>query len=189
MTTKEYKYNFCGMYTDSLTEKTKNLFKEYYDNILISKKSFRLELNSKNIDVYTCIETLDMSEYSENDNSCIVTIGIIPSFNSLSEKNKAVIISEFDDDDKEFLLQHSEQLLPDILNYGFSIPLFEETVEPSLLDYTINSAIAIHSAVEGLIGFNLDRIINKIGNTGWDFLSDYCEDVDLLKLAINRYNK
>lgn len=40
-----------------------------------------------------------------------------------------------------------------------------------------------------LIGFELDRYVNRIGNTGWDFLSDYCEDQDLIKLAIARFNK
>lgn len=31
--------------------------------------------------------------------------------------------------------------------------------------------------------------LNRTGNTGWDFLSDYCEGADLLKLAMDRYKE
>jgi hypothetical protein len=63
------------------------------------------------------------------------------------------------------------------------------TVQEDEVEHTIDSAMAVRHAVSGLIGFELDRHINAIGNTGWDYLSDYCEDQDLLQLAIARFKK
>lgn len=186
---KQYKYNFCGFSTDKLTNETKNIFIERYDNILIKKYPFKVSLETKEIDVYTYIEVTDISEYIEDDNKYIVTLGIIPSFDSLTKDHKEDILYQFSDDNQEYILQHKEQLLNDMLNYGFYIPLHSTTVEPDMLEYTINSAMAVHHCIERLIGFDLNKTINEIGHTGWDFLSDYCEGVDLMKLAMDRYNQ
>lgn len=187
---QKYKYNLCGISTNGeLTDKIKDMFEECYDGTLIKKEPFKVYLDTKEIALHTYIETTYMSEYSDDDNTCIVTLGVIPDFNSLTEKYQENIIEQFSDDDKEYMLQHQELLLKDILDYGFSIPLHNATVEPDILEHTVNSAFAVHYAVEGLIGFDLDKILNGIGNTGWDFLSDYCEGADLLQLARNRFKE
>ena len=167
---QKYNYNFCGISTNNeLTDRINNMFEEYYDGTLIKKKPFKVYLDTKEISLHTYIETTYMSEYSDDDNSCIVTLGVIPNFNSLTDKHKENIIIQYNDDDKKY-----------ILDYGLSIPLHSATVEPDILEHTVNSAIAVHYGVEGLIGFYLDKILNGIGNTGWDLLSDYCEGADLL---------
>ena len=72
--------------------------------------------------------------------------------------------------------------------YGFGIPLHTVTVtDLDKVEHTVNSAIAVHYAVEGLIGFDLDKHINRLGSTGWDFLNDYCCDKDLIAVALDRY--
>lgn len=192
MTTEKqrHKYNFCGISTNNeLTDKIKGIFEEYYDGTLIKREPFKVYLDTKEVTLHTYIETTYMSEYSDDDNNYIVTLGVIPDFNSLTEKHKENIIDQFDDDDKKYMLQHKEALLKDILDYGFSIPLHSATVEPDVLEHTVNSAIAVHYGVEGLIGFDLDKALNRIGNTGWEFLSAYCEGAELLQLAMNRFKE
>ena len=57
------------------------------------------------------------------------------------------------------------------------------------VEHVIKSAKATYTAVTGLIGFELDKMRNRIGNTGWDLLDEYCNDADILQVALNRYNK
>lgn len=188
-TEKQFKYDYCGMSTDVLIDKEKDLFRECSDNILINKEPFKVYLDTKEVDAYIYIETIDMSEYTDNDNRRVVQLGIIPSFDSLAEKYQEGILSQFDDEDRERLLQYKDDLLRDVLDYGLSVTLYSETVELDKLEHTVNSAIAVHHAVKSLIGFDLDRIVNQLGNTGFDFLSDYCEGADLLKLVVDRYKE
>jgi hypothetical protein len=175
-------YEFCGIKTEQYNEQDREQFTEVSDYILIKNKPFKVELENKEVELYTYIENLDMSEYEDGNTSHIITIGVIPSFTSLSEKNRDSILSQFTDDDKP----DNEQLLLETLYYGCSIQLRNETVEPEEVEQTIKSAIATHSAVEGLIGFELDRYVNRIGNTGWDYLDDYCNDKNLLDMALSR---
>jgi hypothetical protein len=93
------------------------------------------------------------------------------------------------EEDREFYKNNTDALLPDIISYGFGITLRSETVEnPEDVEDKVNSAIAVRHGVSGLIGFELDRYVNRIGNTGWDLLADYCNDEDIIKKALARYN-
>ena len=99
-------------------------------------------------------------------------------------------MSECIADEKERMLANPAALLYDILVYGYKIALHTETTEDlNKVDHLIKSAVAVSPCVSGLIGFDLDRVFNRIGNTGWDFLSNYCENANLVQLAMNKYNK
>ena len=182
------RYEFNGISTEQFNEQDKELFTEYYEEYLIEKEPFTVELDSKEVKLHLYIEDLDMAEYEDTEEH-VITIGVVPAFESLSEKHQQDILEQFTEEEQEYFKNHTEDLLHDSISYGFGIPLRSETVKADEVEHTINSAIAVRSAISGLIGFELDRYINRIGNTGWDFLANYCEDLDLIKTAMARYEK
>lgn len=93
------------------------------------------------------------------------------------------------DEDRECLLKDKECLLMDILYYGYAIPLHNKTVKSDNLNDTIDSAMAVSPCIKGLIGFELDRMINRIGNTGWDLLRDFYEGISSIRVALERYKQ
>ena len=180
------KYEFNGMSTDNYVDIKE--FIEYQDNgLIIETVPFTVELENKEVELYLYIEDLDMSEYDTTTDH-VISIGVIPSFDSLSEKNKETILDQFMPEDRANMLEDKESLLFDIFLYGMHVALRTESVDESEAEHKVESAIAVRHAVSGLIGFELDRYQNRIGNTGWDFLSSYCEDTDLVKTALARFN-
>ena len=178
------KYEFAGISTDNYTDIKE--FIEYQDSgLIIETVPFTVELESKEVELYLYIEDLDMSEYDTTTDH-IVSIGVIPSFDSLSEKNKESILDQFMPEDRERMLEDKESLLYDIFLYGMHVALKTESVSESEAEHKVESAIACRHAVSGLIGFDLDRYQNRIGNTGWDFLDSYCTDKDLIQMALAR---
>lgn len=186
---KQYKYEFSSMKTNMLTDKTKQEFEEYYAGLWINTRPFKVELDTKEVDLHVYIEITDMSDFTDDSNERIVILGVIPSFDSLTDSCQETILNQFKDEDREQLLKNKECLLMDVLHYGYALQLYNETVKSDNLRDTIDSAMAVSPCISSLIGFDLDRMFNRIGNTGWDFLSDYCEGVDLIKPAMDRYNE
>ena len=184
------KYEFDGISTEQFNEQDRQNFMEYNEEYLIDKTPFTVELDDKEVQLHLYIEDLDVAEYGDGTDEHIISIGVVPAFESLSAKHQEDILSQFTDEDREFYKNNTDCLLFDSITYGFGITLRSETVKnPDDVEYKVNSAIAVRSAVSGLIGFELDRYMNRIGNTGWDFLSDYCMDVDLIKTAMARFEK
>lgn len=190
MTTAEKQYKFSTMTAEKFDEQDMDKFTNYFDTTWISKEPFTVELDSKEIELHLVIEYIDMSEYIDDCNTQEVSIGVIPAFNSLSDEYKNDILSQCTVDEREQIKANPVALLYDIMTYGLKITLHTDTTEDvNEVDHLIKSAVAVSPCVSGLIGFDLDRIINRIGNTGWDFLSSYCESADLLQLASGRYNR
>ena len=184
-------YEFNGISTEDFNPQDReNEFTEMYDGTLIENKSFTVELDDKEIELHLYIQDTDMAEYDDCTDH-IITIGVVPAFKSLSAKNQESILSQYDiAEDREKLKEDTMWQLEDEISYGFGLPLRTVTVSDlNELEHTINSAIAVRHAVSGLIGFELDRYMNRIGNTGWDFLADYCNDVDLIQTACARFGK
>lgn len=181
------KFEFDGMSTDNYVDIKE--FLEYQDReLIIETVPFTVELENKEVELYLYIEDLDMSEYDTSTTDHVISIGVIPSFDSLSEKNKEVILEQFMPEDRERMLEDKESLLFDIFFLGMHVLLKAETVNESEAEHKVESAIACRHAVSGLIGFELDRYMNRIGNTGWDFLNNFCEDKDLIITALTRFN-
>ena len=190
MTTTEKQYKFSTMTAERFNEQDMDNFTNHFDTIWISKEPFTVELDTKEIKLHLFIEYLDMSECIADCNTQEVSIGIVPTFDSLSEEHKNQLLSQYTADEKERMLANPAALLYDILVYGYKIALHSETTEDlNKVDHLIKSAVAVSPCVSGLIGFDLDRVFNRIGNTGWDFLSNYCENANLVQLAMNKYNK
>lgn len=183
------KYEFDNITTNELDKQTFNNFENGYDdNTLINKEPFTVELDTKDIELHVYIRHIDMREFTDDDNSQVVQLGVIPSLNSLSKENQDELLNQFMQDDRDYYMSNPNLLFDDIIGYGYIVELHCETTQDlNKVDYLIKSAMAVSPSVSGLIGFELDKIINRIGNTGWDYLSSYCENKDLIKTAINRY--
>lgn len=182
-------YEFDGMTTEQYNSEDRKNFYDYMTSrgFLIDKQPINVILNDNEIELYLYIEYLNMSDYGDYDEH-IVSMGVIPSFESLSKTNQVKILDQFSNEDKMYFEKHANELLTDIIDYGFNISLKTETVIESEVKYTIESAITTRYGVKGLIGFELDKRVNMIGNTGWDLLESYCNDVDIIQIALNRYN-
>ena len=179
-----YKYEFNGISTNG--EPNRDLFTEMYDNILIKNKTFTVELEDKEVELHIFIEDIDMAEF-DNCVDHIISIGVVPAFKSLSKKHQEDILDQFEPEDRDSL--DNITLAYEGMIYGYNVPLHTITVtDLDKVEHTVDSAIAVHGAVEGLIGFDLDKMVNRLGNTGWDFLNDYCCDKDLIATAIARYS-
>ena len=190
MTTAEKQYKFSTMTAEQFNEQDMDNFTNYFDTVWISKEPFKVQLDTKEIELHLFIEYLDMSEYTADCNTQEISIGVIPTFDSLSDKHKNDLLSQFTAEDQEQYKANPTALLYDILCYGFKLTLHTETTEDlNKVDYLIKSAVAVSPCVSGLIGFDLDKMQNRIGNTGWDLLSDYCEGADLIELAMDRYRE
>lgn len=180
------KYEFDGISTEQFNETDRELFTESYDGTLIENSSFTVELENKNVELHIYIEDVDMSEYEDSEDH-VITLGVVPNFDSLSEKHQEDILSQFMEEDRDRLKEDKETLIHEGLCYGFGVPLHTVTVKPEEVEHTINSAIAVRGGVSGLIGFELDRPRNMMGSTGWDLLDDYCCDIDYIKATMDRY--
>ena len=181
-------YEFDGISTEQFNEQDRtDKFYEMYDGTLIEKEPFTVELDNKEIQLHLYIQDIDMAEY-EDSTDHIISIGVVPTLASLSEYNQERILGQYDIvEDREKLKEDIAWQLEDIISYGLGIELRSVTVtDLDKVGYTLNSAIAVRHAISGLIGFELDRCKNMIGNTGWDFLEDFCEDKDIVQMAMDR---
>ena len=78
------KYEFNGLTTETLTELDKEAFKEIYETVFVKTIPFTVELENKTVELHTFIEDIDLAEIDDEDTTDhVITIGIIPSFNSL----------------------------------------------------------------------------------------------------------
>lgn len=178
-------YKFSTMTTEQFDEQDMNKFENYFNQVWIGKEPFTVQLGSKEIKLHLFVEHIDLSEYMEDTKTQEISIGIIPSFNSLTDKYKDSILNQYTKEKQDSVKDNPKALLYDIMAYGLEIILHTETTQDANeVDHLIKSAIAISPCVRGLIGFDLDRMFNMIGNTGWDFLSNYCEGTDLLQLVL-----
>ena len=190
MTTAKNQYKFSSMTAERFDEKDMDNFTNHFDTIWISKEPFKVQLDTKDIELHLFIEHEDMSGYTDNCNTQEISIGIIPALDSLSGEHKNDILSQYPAGKREKVLANPTALLYDIKGYGFGLTLHAETTEDlNEVDHLIESAVAVCPCVSGLIGFDLDRVFNGLGNTGWDFLSTFCEGTDLFKLAMDRYRE
>lgn len=180
-------YEFDGISTEQFNPQDRQNFMEYeFENLLIEKSAFTVELENKEVQLHLYIKDIDMSEYDNTDEH-IIEMGVVPEFESLSEKHQQDILSQFMEDDREFYKNNTDALLFDIITYGFGVTLRSVTVEnPDDVEDKVNSAIAVRHGVSGLIVFELDRYVNRIGNTGWDLLADYCNDEGIVQKSISK---
>lgn len=83
----------------------------------------------------------------------------------------------------------------DVYDYGCSIPFGNEMVECDESEDTgwdmdkFEDIANVFIPMDRMRGFHLDKPLNRLGNTGWDFLSDFIHGKSLIDSAIERYGE
>jgi hypothetical protein len=84
----------------------------------------------------------------------------------------------------------------DLYDYGCYVVMGRELLkgvegdtplDTEVVENKIKAAVASFTAFGGMCGFYLDRYQNRIGNTGWDYLNEWVKDIDMAKVAIERW--
>lgn len=84
----------------------------------------------------------------------------------------------------------------DLLNYGCYVLMGRETLydvegdnplDTDAVKNKVNCAVVCFDLYGSLCGFYLDRYQNRIGSTGWDYLNEWCHDIDSCKAALDRW--
>lgn len=188
------KYNFAGVSTDDDRYTLKDKFIERYNDgdeaYYVSKQTFNHVEDGLSFRYKYVIEVMDMRELCGEDR-VTVNLLIVPTLQSLSEKNRKSVLEGFGDDVPTY------DITPDIVMTGLSVALGGEAFEVGEDDdwedhdeirECLNGIANIFETINSMRGFWLDRIQNRIGNTGWDFLHDYINDKPFQEAAFERYN-
>lgn len=184
------KYSFAGVSTDDDRHTLEDKFVERYNDggeaYYVSKQTFNHVEDGLNFRYKYVIEVVDLREFC-SENKVTVNLMIVPTLQSLSEKNRNSILRDFGGDVSTY----------DIARYGLKVALGGEEfdIDDEDSDWEdreeirecLNGIANIFETINGMRGFWLDRIQNGIGNTGWDFLNDYINDQSFTEAAFNRY--
>ena len=119
----------------------------------------------------------------ENDNTIhtFYTLYLIPTFKSLCDKNQ-----------KDVLLFTGNEENPntmDVFDYGMNVILCTENTEGEYDKSVMDKIASVINMIDGLRGFYLDKIQNRIGTTGWMLLDDFINDKDSIKATLDKYSE
>lgn len=159
--------------------------------LAFSNETFQCYLDDdKQIDFRLAVEVMDSAEYTDEDKHINTILALVPSFECLNEKHKKSVAEmcgytldeylEYQKDYKDDFIAYA-----DIFDYGMYCT-FGYEAEPyetpcrcvTDYDYTkqVLEAIAnVYPVFGRLVGFYLDKAQNRIGETGWSYLKDWCD--------------
>lgn len=190
------KYSFAGVSTDDDRYTLEDKFVEYYNDggeaYYVSKQTFNHVEDGLSFRYKYMIEVVDFREFCD-ENKITVNLFIVPTLWSLSQNKRDNVLSDFGSDIPK------SDLTPDILRTGYGVSLGGEVFEVGDYDDDpdwesrddirdcLNVVANVFETINAMRGFWLDRVQNRIGNTGWDFLNDYINDKPFMEVAIQRY--
>lgn len=78
----------------------------------------------------------------------------------------------------------------DIFSYGINILVgnYEDKDCEDIKEDIINLIANIYTFVDGMFGFYMDKIQNRIGTSGWDMLNDYINGINFMDATRKRWN-
>ena len=131
---------------------------EIYENNFTSKDTFNAEDN-KPFKFGICVEVM---EVEDNKYMVIVSASKLPKY--LTKKQRQSIASGLDINTRKITVN-------DVCEYGFSAHLNSYLINESDIESKLNeidNEIPIYSI---MCGFYFDKANNRMGKTGWDFMS------------------
>ena len=184
------KHTFVNISTDSEQFTLEDKFVERYNDsgeaIYVSKRTFNHVEDGLSFRYKYLVEVCDMREIS-GDNKVGVNLYIVPTFQSLSEKNRGFFDGK--PNPKHDITDEIHRYGCSVFMGGESFDMDEETPwdEDERIAEALNTAANVFETINSLRGFYLDRVQNGIGNTGWDFLKDYINGEPYVEAAFQRY--
>ena len=119
----------------------------------------------------------------ENDNTIhtFYTLYLIPTFKSLCDtKQKDVLFFTGNEENTNTM---------DVFDYGMNVILCMENTDGEYDKSVMDKIASVINMIDGLRGFYLDKIQNRIGTTGWMLLDDFINDKDSIKATLEKYSK
>lgn len=184
---KEYKHKFAGVSSNDdrkFEDEFIEVFRDSGQIVAVSKKTQRVGLGSKNIDLRLVVNIEDWYRYSDKSNF-IATLAFVPVFKHLHKDRRKNFLESVGLDITE--KEYADDLMYyfDAVNEGTEIYLCQEEREYTKDNYdtvleNMKADIAnTTGGYYGLVGFYLDKAVNRIGMNGWDYLRQYCNDVKM----------
>lgn len=165
----------------------------------VTKKTYQHREDVIEFDYKYLIEVMDMRCYDESPAPAIVSLYLVPTFDSWKAKDIEDFRTFIGLDEEDFATDKaSDTLYSDVPSYGHNLLMGsdkvddladEETLDSERVMEMVHSCANILMSVDGLLGFYLDRPQNRLGTSGWDYLKEWLTDgYDALKATIERYS-
>lgn len=196
---ENYKHTFCGSSSndDRKFEDEFDIVFQDGDITAVSKDTKRVYLGSKSIDLKLVLQIEDWYHYS--DEHCILaTLSYVPMFKNLHKDKKQSMLDSIGDPNltmKEYA--DNPMYYFDAVNEGLNIYLCQEKREyeseenyKEVLEKVKVDVANTCCGYIGLVGFYLDKAVDRLGESGWDYLRQYCNGVKMqtiLKELKKRY--
>lgn len=201
----EYKHNFAGVssnYDVDFNNEFIEVFDDCGESIYVTKDEYVCYLGSKTVYYRLALQIQDGAEFG-SDNKLYVNLFLVPSFRSLCKENRESVISFCGYDVnvyKEQLEEYKKKdclfYFEDAIGYGFTVYLYEDSydykdsAEFGEISKRIKSDLAsVYTGITGMIGFFLDRPINRIGMDGWMWLRHICNNVKMSTITKELHKK
>jgi len=103
-----------------------------------------------------------------------VQLEVVPVSVSPEQARKAIDSSNWQDAEESWK-RHGDwrDSAWDLQSYGTAVPVWSKEVDDDKLDQAIQEARDQALGVDGMFGFYLDRPVNRMGETGWDWLRQF----------------
>lgn len=172
------KESFAGITPDTI-EKLTDTWETKLDYVgqffAETKDTFEYDDEDLHFKYKFVIEAYNMREYGEK--GVAYTIALVPTYHSLSEKHKENFEGCTD--------------IMDIYDYGINILMAHELHETDeeINKNTLDCMATITSLINRMLGFYMDRALNRIGTTGWILIDDYVNGKDFIQETFKKYNE
>src|SRR5574344_829570 len=154
MTDLKTPYTFGSVSTEKLTDDVEQLFDDVdewgSEQFYVRKEVSTCYLDDKEIKYHLVINVTDLEDYGcdEDGTKYSISMNVVPTFESLSENSKENILDQFMEEDRQNYIDNSDLLIPDIMSYGYSVPIDSETCvdDDSKLDTIVKTAMSVAGA-------------------------------------------
>ena len=151
----------------------------------VTKKVYEHREDELNFDYQYLVGATDMGAFG-GDEGISVCLCIVPKKESVCKKEMDKMLESFG--------IPFEQVEPyDFGDYGNYVQIAEKTFTyeewESKQDEILDIIATVIPTIDTFFGFYMDRCINRIGTTGWDFLEDAIADENAYNQSLERARK
>lgn len=176
------KHKVFGVTTNSEI-KFEDKFETLFDDceaFFESKETFHHE-DETSFDYKYCVEVVP------NEEETFIGLYIVPTFESLCQKEKESIMSHCCVDEGDVNMFDICQYGDSILFGSISVPNDDkEWSECEAVTRALEDIANVFETMNSLRGFYLDKPVNIIGTTGWDLVESYMNGKDWIKTTLDR---
>ena len=177
------KHEIFGISTDmdiKFDEKFEVIYNDSERMVAQSKETFTHDEDGLTFNYKYVIEVINGGACGVED-KYYVELSIVPTYDSLGKQHKKSVLSYA-------CVDECDVNIYDVFDYGLSLsigcvklPINNTPMdEHKKLIGTLDSIASVFEAINAMRGFYFDRYINRVGNTGWDFLNDFINDVPFM---------